>query len=52
MHAVFAAIFTFVVLYIAYYFRIKAEEETLVKEFGEEYISYRKRTKKLVPWVY
>ena len=52
MHAVFAAIFTFVVLFIAYYIRIKAEEETLVKEFGEEYESYRKRTKKLVPWVY
>jgi protein-S-isoprenylcysteine O-methyltransferase Ste14 len=52
MHAVFAAIFTFVVLSIAYYIRIKAEEETLVKEFGEEYESYRKRTKKLVPWVY
>ena len=52
MHAPFAAIFTFVVLFIAYYIRIKAEEETLVKEFGEEYESYRKRTKKLVPWVY
>jgi protein-S-isoprenylcysteine O-methyltransferase Ste14 len=52
MHAVFAALFTFVVLFIAYYIRIKAEEETLVREFGEEYESYRKRTKKLVPWVY
>ena len=52
MHAPVAAIFTFIFLFIAYYFRIKAEEETLVKEFGEEYIAYRKRTKKLVPWVY
>jgi protein-S-isoprenylcysteine O-methyltransferase Ste14 len=52
MHALFAAIFTFIVLFFAYYIRIKAEEETLIKEFGEEYESYRKRTKKLVPWVY
>jgi protein-S-isoprenylcysteine O-methyltransferase Ste14 len=41
-----------VVLFIAYYIRIKAEEETLIKEFGDEYESYRERTKKLVPWVY
>jgi protein-S-isoprenylcysteine O-methyltransferase Ste14 len=52
MHSLVAAIFTFVVLSIAYYIRIKAEEETLVNEFGEEYEAYRKRTKKLVPWVY
>ena len=52
MHAPFAAIFTFIVLFIAYYIRIKAEEETLVNEFGQEYESYRKRTKKLVPWMY
>ncbi|MBP6871997.1 MAG: isoprenylcysteine carboxylmethyltransferase family protein [Bacteroidales bacterium] len=52
MHAFVAAVFTFIILFIAYYIRIKAEEETLVKEFGEEYIAYRKRTNKLVPWVY
>jgi len=52
MHAVFAAIFTFIVLLVAYYIRIKAEEETLVGEFGKDYEDYRKRTKKLVPWVY
>jgi protein-S-isoprenylcysteine O-methyltransferase Ste14 len=33
-------------------FRIPIEEEMLVKEFGEEYEEYRKRTKKLIPFMY
>ncbi len=32
--------------------RIVTEEEMLVEEFGEQYIEYRKRTKKLIPFVY
>ena len=32
--------------------RIKTEEEMLVQEFGDEYIEYRKRTKKIIPYVY
>ena len=52
LHAFFAFILTIVVLSIAYYFRIKAEEETLTREFGDEYNAYRNRTKKLLPYVY
>jgi protein-S-isoprenylcysteine O-methyltransferase Ste14 len=33
-------------------YRIRLEEELLIREFGEEYIEYRKHTKKLVPCVY
>jgi protein-S-isoprenylcysteine O-methyltransferase Ste14 len=33
-------------------FRINLEEEFLVGEFGEEYIEYRKRTSKLIPFIY
>lgn len=32
--------------------RIDTEEEMLVEEFGEEYIDYRKRTKRILPFVY
>ena len=32
--------------------RIEIEEEMLIKEFGEEYMEYRKRTKKLIPYLY
>jgi protein-S-isoprenylcysteine O-methyltransferase Ste14 len=33
-------------------FRINLEEKFLVGEFGSEYIEYRKRTSKLIPFVY
>ena len=32
--------------------RIGIEEEMLVEEFGEEYIEYRKKTKRIIPFVY
>jgi protein-S-isoprenylcysteine O-methyltransferase Ste14 len=32
--------------------RMNAEETLLESEFGEEYVSYRRRTWRLVPWVY
>ena len=32
--------------------RINIEEEMLIEEFGDEYIEYRKRTKKIIPFVY
>jgi protein-S-isoprenylcysteine O-methyltransferase Ste14 len=52
MHTVVAVIITFVVLSTAYYFRIRAEEETLINEFGDEYRVYRTMTKKLIPYIY
>ena len=36
----------------AYMYRIAAEEGMLVKELGESYVRYRKRTHKLVPFLY
>jgi protein-S-isoprenylcysteine O-methyltransferase Ste14 len=32
--------------------RMNAEEALLESEFGEEYASYRRRTRRLLPWVY
>jgi len=33
-------------------FRIQVEENLLIEAFGEEYLEYRKRTKKLLPHIY
>ena len=52
LHATVAVVINFVVLFTVYYFRIKAEEETLTGEFGDEYRNYRMQTKKLIPFIY
>lgn len=36
----------------AFLIRIRTEEETLIKHFGNEYLEYQKRTKRLIPFVY
>lgn len=33
-------------------YRISAEEDLLIKEFGQEYLNYMERTKKIIPYVY
>ena len=36
----------------AFLIRIRIEEKTLVDHFGVEYVEYRKKTKRLIPFVY
>jgi len=45
-------ILAFVPPLIAFTYRIKVEEEALTEQFGAEYVEYRKKTKKLIPFVY
>ncbi|MDN3695541.1 isoprenylcysteine carboxylmethyltransferase family protein [Chryseobacterium tructae] len=45
-------IFAFVPPFLAFAYRIKIEEQALVEQFGEEYIEYRRTTKKLIPFIY
>jgi protein-S-isoprenylcysteine O-methyltransferase Ste14 len=47
-------IFIFVTLTstIAYHYRIESEEKMLISAFGGSYINYKKRTWRLVPWLY
>jgi protein-S-isoprenylcysteine O-methyltransferase Ste14 len=33
-------------------YRITIEEKMLIQEFGNEYLEYRKHTKKLIPYIY
>jgi protein-S-isoprenylcysteine O-methyltransferase Ste14 len=35
-----------------YLYRISVEEKMLVKELGDEYVQYQKRTRRLVPFVF
>ncbi|KPE50569.1 methyltransferase family protein [Chryseobacterium indologenes] len=38
--------------FLAFAYRIKIEEQALIEQFGNEYIEYRKKTKKLIPFIY
>ena len=42
----------FVTWSILFFVRLPDEERMMVEEFGQEYIDYMKRTRKVVPWVY
>jgi protein-S-isoprenylcysteine O-methyltransferase Ste14 len=37
---------------VLFLIRIHVEEEMLIEEFGDAYLEYRRRTKKLVPYVF
>ncbi|CAA7195135.1 methyltransferase family protein [Chryseobacterium potabilaquae] len=42
----------FLIPFLAFSYRIMIEEKALIERFGEEYIEYRKKTKKLLPFIY
>lgn len=48
----FSLLLAFVPPFVAFIYRIQIEEQALVEKFGEEYIEYRKTTKKLIPFIY
>jgi protein-S-isoprenylcysteine O-methyltransferase Ste14 len=37
---------------ISFGYRIHVEERALERHFGEEYINYEQRTKRLIPWIF
>ena len=39
-------------MFLVIQYRIFVEEKALVDAFGVDYISYRQKTKKLIPWIY
>lgn len=45
-------ILAFIPPLLAFSYRIKIEEQALIEQFGEEYLEYRKNTKKLIPFIY
>ncbi len=42
----------FIPPFLAFLYRIKIEEKALIEQFGQDYIDYRKSTKKLIPFIY
>jgi protein-S-isoprenylcysteine O-methyltransferase Ste14 len=42
----------FIPPFIAFSYRIKIEEAALTEQFGNEYLEYRRKTKKLIPFIY
>lgn len=38
--------------FLAFLYRIKIEEKALIEQFGQDYIDYKKQTKKLIPFIY
>ncbi len=42
----------FLILLSFFLFKSKEEEEILTKHFGEEYSAYKKRVKKIIPYIY
>lgn len=45
-------IFMTIAVLIGYLYRISVEERFMIRQIGEKYIGYQKRTKRLIPWVY
>ncbi len=52
---IFSSIYGFLIMLLLIpliFYRIKIEENMLLKEFGDEYQKYIKQTKKLIPYLY
>ncbi len=47
-----ALFIAFIPPFIAFLYRIKIEEKALIEQFGQDYIDYKKQTKKLIPFIY
>ncbi len=45
-------VLAFLIPFIAFSYRMNIEEKALIEQFGEEYLDYRRKTKKLIPFVY
>lgn len=41
-----------VMFVVVYLYRISVEERMLVRELGDDYVQYRRRTRKLLPFIY
>jgi protein-S-isoprenylcysteine O-methyltransferase Ste14 len=52
MNSIFS-FFVFVVpVFLAIMYRIEVEEKVLINEFGDSYLEYKSRTKRVIPGVY
>ncbi len=47
-----AVLLMMVPIAIGYVYRIKVEEDFMIEQMGESYLSYQKRTKRMIPMIY
>lgn len=52
MNSIISILVIVIPMIIVLLFRISVEESLLVEAFGNQYIEYKSKTKKLIPWVY
>ena len=52
LHALTGTIAGIVILLAAYAYRIDVEETEMIKKFGQSYIDYQQRTKKVLPYIW
>lgn len=52
LNSIIGTVVAFSLMMIAYYIRIKIEEQVLTGLFGNRYTDYSKRTKKLIPFIW
>jgi protein-S-isoprenylcysteine O-methyltransferase Ste14 len=45
-------VLAFTIPFAAFSYRIRVEEKALTEQFGGEYLEYRRKTKKLIPFIY
>ena len=42
----------FIIIFIAFWLKLRQEEELMIKHFRDEYLQYKKRTKALIPFLW
>jgi protein-S-isoprenylcysteine O-methyltransferase Ste14 len=52
MNSLYSFLVLVIPVFIAVIFRIGVEEKVLIKEFGDSYLEYKSRTKRLIPGIY
>ena len=52
LRSMVAVLIVIILCVIAYGRRIQYEEKVLLREFGENYLNYKKKTKKILPFIY
>jgi len=52
MNSYLSMLIMIVPMFFVVQYRIFVEEKALIEAFGEKFISYREKTKKIIPWVF
>lgn len=52
LNSYIAFAFAFIGMGVSYYIRIKLEEKALVEVFGQQYLDYQKRVKRIMPFIW